>query len=151
MSLPWGKRFPMKTFEKDGKLMVIVERGQKLVAAITEALKMNRIEGGLISGLGALTDAELGYYYLHKREYLRKTFTDEYELISLTGNATLKDGAPFVHVHAVLGDDKFNAFGGHLFEAVSAVTAEVSIIPFPFAAVREPNPDVGLATICSFR
>jgi uncharacterized protein len=140
----------MYTQQKDGKLMVIVERGEKLVATLTEAFAVHKIEGGFISGLGALTQAELGYYYLHKRDYLRKTFTDEYELISLTGNVALKDGKPFVHVHAVLGDDKFNAFGGHLFEAVSAVTAEVSVSPFPFAPVRQFNDDVGLATICQF-
>ncbi len=140
----------MKSYEKDGRLMLIVERGEKLVATLTETLARHKIQGGFISGLGALTQAELGYYYLHKREYLRKTFVDEYELISLTGNVALKDGKPFVHVHAVLGDDKFNAFGGHLFEAVSAVTAEVSVSPFPFSPVRLQNDDVGLATICEF-
>lgn len=140
----------MKVCQKDGRLMVIVERGEKLVASLTGALRQHEIKGGFLSGLGALTDVELGYYYLHKRDYLRKTFREEYELIALAGNVALKDGKPFVHVHAVLGDDKFQAFGGHLFEAVSAVTAEVSVSPFPFSPVRLPNDDVGLSTICEF-
>ncbi len=130
--------------------MVIVERGEKLVATLTQALITHGINGGFISGLGALTQAELGYYYLHKKEYLKKTFTDECELLALNGNVALKDGKPFVHVHAVLSGDNFQAFGGHLFEAVSAVTAEISVSPFPFAPLRLPNVDVGLATICQF-
>lgn len=139
----------MKAFERDSYLMVIVERGEKLVATLTAELERRNLRGGFITGLGALTDVELGYYFLHRRDYKRRTFKDEYELISLTGNVALKDGKPFVHVHAALGDEGFGVFGGHLFEAVSAVTVELSVCPFPFVPGRRFNDDVGLATLCA--
>jgi predicted DNA-binding protein with PD1-like motif len=92
---------------------------------------------------------ELGYYHLEEKDYHRKTFSEmDYELISLTGNLSLKEGKPYIHVHAALGDNQFRVFGGHLFEANVAVTAEVSIIPLGKMPVRELDPRLGLATIC---
>ncbi len=136
----------MKQFKDNDRMMVIVDKGEKLVECITKAAA--DLPGGLITGLGALTEVELGFYHLHKKEYDRKTFLKEYELISLLGNIAQKDGKPFVHVHASLGDEDFSVFGGHLFEARVAVTTEVSIVPFKFAPVRKFNSEIGLALIC---
>jgi predicted DNA-binding protein with PD1-like motif len=99
-----------------------------------------------------LIHVELGYYHLEHKDYLRKTFSEmDYELISLTGNISLKDGNPYIHVHAALGDNQFRVFGGHLFEAEVAVTAEVSIIPLGKMPVRELDKNIGLATICKIQ
>lgn len=138
----------MKVLEGKDRMMLIVDRGEKLVETITKKFKDSNLRGGMISGLGALSEVELGFYHLHKKDYARKRFDKEYELIALVGNIAVKDGSPFVHVHAVLGDEDFSTFGGHLFEARVAVTTEVSIVPFEFAPVRQMNADIGLALIC---
>jgi len=131
------------------KALIVVPKGEKLVATLTREVSELGLKGGLVSGLGALIDVELGYYHLHEKNYLRKTFSEmDYELISLTGNISLKEGSPYIHVHAALGDDQFRVFGGHLFEATVAVTAEISIIPLGKMPVRELDPRLGLATIC---
>ena len=138
----------MRTFTQKDKTMLIVDRGEKLVESITRQFTDLNLRGGLITGLGALTEVELGFYHLHKKAYDRKMFPKEYELLSLIGNIAVKDGKPFVHVHAVLGDEDFSTFGGHLFEARVAVTAELSVVPFEFAPVRQLNSSIGLALIC---
>ena len=139
----------MIVHHSDDKTLIVIPRGQKLVATLTREISELKLKGGVISGLGALIDVELGYYHLEEKDYLRKTFSEmDYELISLTGNISLKDGSPYVHVHAALGDDQFRVFGGHLFEANVAVTAEVSIIPLGKMPVRELDSKLGLATIC---
>lgn len=139
----------MIVHHSDDKTLIVVPRGQKLIATLTREISELKLKGGVISGLGALIDVELGYYHLEEKDYLRKTFSEmDYELISLTGNISLKDGSPYVHVHAALGDDQFRVFGGHLFEANVAVTAEVSIIPLGKMPVRELDSKLGLATIC---
>ncbi|MFM8314648.1 MAG: PPC domain-containing DNA-binding protein [Deltaproteobacteria bacterium] len=131
------------------KVLIVVPKGEKLVATLTRDVSDLGLKGGLISGLGALIDVELGYYHLEEKDYHRKTFSEmDYELISLTGNLSLKEGKPYIHVHAALGDNQFRVFGGHLFEANVAVTAEVSIIPLGKMPVRELDPKLGLATIC---
>ena len=132
--------------------IIIIERGEKMAEVLNRTVAEKKILGGMISGLGALKDVELGYYDLEKREYIRKTFSDEdYELISLNGNISLKDGQPYCHVHASLGRSDFSVFGGHLFEATVAVTCEISIVPMQFMPERLLNPDVGIATICKIR
>lgn len=131
--------------------MFIVDKGEKLIDSLTRQFKQADISGGMLSGLGALTHAELGFYHLSRKEYTRKRFDEEYELISLTGNIALKDGAPFIHAHVALGAEDFSAFGGHLFEAIVAVTAEITVVPFDFSPERKMNDLVGLATICGQR
>ncbi|NBX70128.1 MAG: DUF296 domain-containing protein [Proteobacteria bacterium] len=133
----------------EDRALIVVPKGQLLVSTLTKDLTDLGMKGGLISGLGALIHVELGYYHLEHKEYLRKTFSEmDYELISLTGNLSLKDGSPYVHVHAALGDNQFRVFGGHLFEAEVAVTAEVTIVPLGKMPVREMDARLGLATIC---
>lgn len=140
----------MKHCGRNGSHLFVLERGEKLISTLTPALAELEIQGGILSGLGALKDVELGFYELDHKEYIRKTLSEDHELISLSGNVALKDGKPFIHVHAALGDAQFRVFGGHLFEAVVAVTVEVSLTPYAFSPVREPNADIGLALICKF-
>ena len=141
----------MKHFVRKHSHLFILDRGEKLIETLTPALAKADLAGGMISGLGALMDVELGYYELHEKEYIRKTFTDDYELISLNGNVAWKDSGPLIHVHAALGDRQFAVFGGHLFEAKVAVTAEITVVPFDFAPERLYNDAVGLATICGIK
>ena len=129
--------------------MVIIEKGKPLVETLTKAVTDLKLKGGRISGIGAVEKVELGYYDLHEKTYLRKTFDEgDFELISLNGNISLKNGEPFVHVHTTIGDRNFQVFGGHLFEAEVAVTAEIHILPLGIMPERQTNHDIGLDLIC---
>ena len=134
--------------EVSGKYLIVIPIDRLLVKTLTDvATKMN-IQGGTISGIGALKETELGYYHLENKDYVRKTFSEEdYELISLNGNITKKDGSHFIHVHASLGRSDFSVFGGHLFEAKVAVTAEIYINPLGALPERQMQESLGLQTI----
>lgn len=133
----------------EGSLLVVLNKGDRLVEKLTQLMTEHGIQGGSISGVGALKDVELGYYELEQKTYLRKTFSDgDFELLSLNGNLSLKDNAPYIHVHAVLGNRDFTTFGGHLFEAVVAVTVELTVIPLGMMPTRTLNPGIGLALLC---
>jgi hypothetical protein len=47
-----------------------------------------------------LSDVELQYY--EKGKYKTRRFKKPMELLSLQGNISLKEGKPFIHVHAAL-------------------------------------------------
>jgi hypothetical protein len=100
---------------------------------LTAYLRQEKIEGGSVTGIGAVMNTTLGYFDLHTKEYRQRVFPEDMELVSLTGNITRVDGAPFVHAHAVLSGEDFVAHAGHLFSAEIAVTGELFITP---AAVR---------------
>lgn len=134
----------------DGSMLVVLERGEKIVKSLTTLVTEQQIHGGQIVGVGALKDVELGYYELEKQTYLRQSFLDEdFELLALSGNISLKDNAPFIHVHTVLGKRDFSTFGGHLFEGVVAVTAEITIVPLGKMPKRTMS-QLGIALICGF-
>src|SRR5690606_8530479 len=128
--------------------LIVLDRGQKLVQTLTEQVQEKNILGGTIVGIGAIKDVELGFYHLEDKYYERRKFeAGDYELISLNGNISLRDDHPYVHVHTAIGDKTFQVFGGHLFEATIAVTAEIYVIPFGSMPEREDQFDLGLATI----
>lgn len=130
------------------QILVVLDKDQPVVSTLTEIVITQKIKGGHLTGIGALKDAQLGYYDLHKKDYIRKTFSDEdYELIALNGNITLRDGTPYVHVHTALGRSDFSVFGGHMFEAVVAVTAEIYITPYGVMPERSFSAELGLQTI----
>ncbi|HUU46247.1 MAG TPA: PPC domain-containing DNA-binding protein [Acidobacteriota bacterium] len=107
--------------------MVRLEKGEEVHAALTRFMREKRIGGGNIIGIGTLTDVTLGYFDLVSREYRREQYTDEYELINLTGNLSYADGEPLLHAHVVLSGPDMRAFAGHLFAGTIAVTGEFAV------------------------
>ena len=101
-----------------------------------------------LNGIGALENPEIGYYSLEDKSYYRKTFKGEYELTSLIGNITLKEGKPFSHTHITFSDTEFRVFGGHLFNANITAAGEF-IIQFGSDEInREMNAEIGLPLWC---
>ncbi len=79
-------------------------------------------------GLGAMSSYVLGYYDIHKEEYLRKEYSEEVELVSCIGNIAYKGSEPITHLHAVISNREMETRGGHLFEGIISATGEFSII-----------------------
>ena len=130
---------------KDGSCWVLrLDKDEDLFSTLESWAEEEDITLGQVSGIGALKNIELGFYHLRDKKYERKKFPKEAELLSLQGNISLFNEKPFFHLHAVLGDENYCAFGGHLFKADIAVTLEIYIRPFSGRAAREPNHEVGL-------
>ena len=101
-----------------------------------------------LNGIGALENPEIGYYSLEDKSYHRKTFKGEYELTSLIGNISLKEGKPFSHTHITFSDTEFRVFGGHLFNANITAAGEF-IMQFDSDEInREMNAEIGLPLWC---
>lgn len=134
---------------QEGSHLVVLAKGEPFMANLTEYCTQQNLKAAFFNAIGALEKVELGYYDLHRQSYLRKTFDEgDYELVSAHGNLTLKGGVPYVHIHASFSGPDFQVFGGHLFEAVVAVTAEVQVTPLDAYAIREPVKAIGLDLIC---
>ena len=129
---------------KDGYL-VRLEKGEEVIAALTEFVRSNKIPSGFITGMGAVTNATLGLFDVETKEYVKKTFKDDLELGNLTGNISwmYDTGEPFVHAHVTVSDSSLSAFTGHLFEATVSVTLEAYIKVFKEKLIREKDPEAG--------
>ena len=101
-----------------------------------------------INGIGALENPEIGYYSLKTKSYHHKVFAGEFELTSLTGNITIREGKYFSHTHITFSDTNYKVWGGHLFDAKITAAGEFIIIPGKININRKMNPDIGLPIWC---
>ena len=136
----------MKVRDTETGFLIKLERGEKVLATLTDFCERRGIKGGFLWGLGAVKNAELGYYHLATREYFFKTFEEDREVASMQGNIALVEGKPFIHLHAVLSamTDKLDCVGAHIKEAEVAVTLEVYLTPFATPISRTLDDSIGL-------
>lgn len=81
----------------------------------------------IISGIGQLKNAKLGYFK-SKGNYTLEKFDEPLEILSLTGNICKQQEEHILHLHAVLGTEDKNTIGGHFFEGIISVTGEIFIL-----------------------
>ena len=97
-----------------------------------------------INGIGAVENITLGSYSIEIKDYIKKEFKGEFELTSLVGNITIKNGNPFVHIHVNVSDEACNAYGGHLFSGTITATGELIIFLSNSVINRKESSDIGL-------
>ncbi|MFA5991291.1 MAG: PPC domain-containing DNA-binding protein [Candidatus Doudnabacteria bacterium] len=135
----------MKVILQDQRRYILrFDQGEDIIAGTNQFLKDQQISACSISGIGSCSSIELGYYNSHLKEYRRKPFYEELEILSLIGNGALKDGEPFVHAHGIFSQTDFTVMGGHVFKAVVSATAEIFIIKLEGEIKRELNADFNL-------
>ncbi|HCZ05562.1 MAG: uncharacterized protein PWP37_498 [Thermotogota bacterium] len=110
----------------DRVIFIRLDHGEDFYAKLYEAVNDLKIHSAVVlSGIGMLMDVELGWFDVQNQRYERKNFSGAYELLSLSGNLSLKDGQPFFHLHVVLSRPGEPAIGGHLFSASVCNTVEI--------------------------
>jgi predicted DNA-binding protein with PD1-like motif len=100
---------------KRGRLLLVrLDYGADLVDQISKLAVDEGIHTGTFSVLGALTQAEIAFYDQESHEYSDLPVEENTELVSCTGNVSIREGKPFVHAHVVLADSDGKTIGGHL-------------------------------------
>jgi predicted DNA-binding protein with PD1-like motif len=102
---------------------------------------------GHLTGIGAISDAVIGYFDPDKKAYLRIHEKGQAELLSLTGNLALSDKEPFFHIHVALGMRDGSTRGGHLFEARVRPTVELALTTYSKPVRRKLDTDTELALL----
>ncbi len=132
---------PQRTFA------VVFDKGDDVLENLLAFAKDHRLAAAEFTGLGALSDAVLGYFDWQKKDYKRIAIDEQVEVLSLTGNVAFADGEPKLHPHIVLGKSDGTAHGGHLLEAHVRPTLEVIVTESPAHLQRRSDPETGLALI----
>jgi predicted DNA-binding protein with PD1-like motif len=117
---------------------LVLDRGDEVLEAITRFATETGVRAAGFTGIGAVGQLTLGFYDLEKQAYERRSWNEDLEVASLTGNLAVVDGGPFPHVHGVFGLRDFSAVAGHVFEAAVSVTLELSVVTAPEAINRSP-------------
>ncbi|NQU68179.1 MAG: DNA-binding protein [Candidatus Marinimicrobia bacterium] len=138
----------MKYQVDSGQIFITLARGDFINKSLEAVAVKEKLTSGWVHGLGAIDYCELGLYAFENQSYIKKEFLDEYELVNLTGNITLKDGNPFIHSHITIADRQFSAMGGHLFDGKISAAGEFVIVPGNIQITRKFDQNIGLALWC---
>lgn len=110
-------------------MLIVLRRGDNFLEVFKEKLAAHGVKSGFFYGLGGFSRAELSFYDLKRKKYLKRKFRRPLEVLSLIGNIAQSDDGLFVHAHAVLSKNDFKTIGGHLVGAVVSGTLEIFITP----------------------
>lgn len=133
---------PQKTYA------LVLDKGDEAVGSIEGFARENGIAAAQITGIGAFSDAVLGFFDWETKEYRKIPVKEQVEVVSLLGDVALgPDGKPALHPHVVISRADGSAMGGHLLEARVRPTLEVVLTESPRYLHKRKDPDSGLALI----
>lgn len=133
----------------EDKYILRIDKGEDVINVLNNFCRDKEIVLGNISGIGAANKVEIGLFNVNTKEYKTKEFNGMFEITSLIGNITEKDGNPYLHIHINFSNEEGNCFGGHLVKAVISATCEIIISEIIIDEVensvnRELNSEIGL-------
>jgi predicted DNA-binding protein with PD1-like motif len=117
-----------------------LDPGEEIIASLTAFAAAHNVRAGMISGLGAVGETELGFFVPGTGAYVRRVFEGDHEIGALTGNLSELDGAPFPHCHVVIAGEDLVAHTGHLFRGMVTVTCEIQLVTDPGVLKRVRRP-----------
>lgn len=135
----------MEQIATDNKLFILrYDKNEDCIAGLITFCQKEGIEAGFFSGLGACSKVTLSYYDLEKKKYLDKTFTEDLEIVSLTGNVARLNHEPAIHAHGVFSDRTYKTYGGHVKQLIVSATCEIHLTKLDGAMNRDFDETTGL-------
>lgn len=124
--------------------VVRINKGEEIVEKLKELCKKENIKVAEITGLGASNLVEIGLFNVNTKEYKTTTFEGMFEITSLIGNATRKDGEVYLHLHINFSDETGVTKGGHLVRCNISATSEIIVNKIDGNVDRELSDEIGL-------
>lgn len=126
---------------------VRIEKGEEIIEKLTLLCKSENIISGEITGLGASNKVEIGLFNTTTREYKTTLKEGMFEITSLIGNISRKDGEVYLHCHINFSDSTLITYGGHLVKCYISATGEIIVTVIDGDIGRKLNPEIGLNLI----
>ncbi len=119
----------IKQFEQGRSFMAKLNHQGDLLEELNKICHEENIKTGSINVIGAVSSLKLGFFDQEKKEYVLTTYAydEAMEIVSCSGNISLKDSKPFCHVHIVASDKKGRCIGGHLVQGTSIYAGEAFV------------------------
>ncbi|MDQ3023522.1 MAG: DNA-binding protein [bacterium] len=133
--------------KRDGNTIAVrLHVGEEVHESLLAVCEYHGVTGAyVVSGIGMLKDPLLGWYDIPAQKYHEQRFPGLHELLNLSGNVSLREGALMCHLHVTLADEEYRSFGGHLFGSEVGLTLEVVLLVLPGVNMqREVEPEFGL-------
>ena len=125
-------------------LIVRIDRGEELTEQVRVIAEREGIRLATVEALGALNDFTVGVFNTVEKQYYANRFQGPFEIVSLTGTISTKDGEFYQHLHMSAGDEKGVVYGGHLNSATVSATCEMVIRVIDGEVDRRMSEEIGL-------
>ncbi len=122
-----------------------LDDGEDIIDSILKSARDSRSTMLICTGLGMITDFELGYF--EKGEYISKSYSEPHELLSIQGVIS-GYGEHRVHIHVSVADREHRMFGGHLLRGKVWMANEIGILRLDgVRSTREIDPEKKVAML----
>lgn len=131
-------------YRKMGNVYAVrIDRGEEVLACLSELAEKEKIETALVEGIGAADLVEMGLYDVKAQKYMSGVKEEPLEITSLLGNITRSEGRPYLHLHITVADQDHHTFGGHLNRARIGGTCELFVTVYDGAIGRKKDTETG--------
>lgn len=113
--------------EEQNSFSLILETGEDFIEILQNFCAERNIKSGWLEAVGSASALELSYYDRKKKSYDAVEFSEDVEILNITGNAALKEDKIFIHAHGVFGRWDMSTFGGHVNKCMISATCEVHL------------------------
>jgi predicted DNA-binding protein with PD1-like motif len=135
----------MKTIIQDNNNFVLrFDKDEEVFEGLVKFMKEQQVAACAFNGIGASSSVELGYFNPFIKEYRKKPYVEELEIIAFSGNGSFSGADHSIHAHGMFGRTDFSVFGGHVFKLVVSVTCEIFLTKLSGQMKREMNSDFNL-------
>ena len=100
-----------------------------------------------VTAIGAFSEVTLGFFDRQSRTYKQIPVHEQVEVLSFLGNISLRQGAPALHAHVVVGKSDGTAHGGHFLKGKVWPTFEMIVFQTPQHLRRRQDEQTGLPLI----
>ena len=132
-------------YKKFGDTYIVrMDRGEEIIASLTQLCKKEDIHLATVEALGAVDHVVVSVYDVLSRTFYKKEFNEPMEISNLCGTVSRKDGEVYIHLHATVCDKNLAAHGGHANELRVAATCEMVVRTIPGEVNRKLDENIGL-------
>ncbi|HYV34045.1 MAG TPA: PPC domain-containing DNA-binding protein [Candidatus Limnocylindria bacterium] len=138
----------MKVILQDQNQFILrFDKGEEVIAGLSEFMKNQKVGACVFSGLGSCGEVDLGFYNGHVKDFRKKPYFEEMEILTFQGNGGLQAGQPVVHAHGIFGRNDFTTLGAHVFKMTISATCEIALTKLEGSTERKLNADLNLNTL----
>ena len=128
-----------------GVYLIRLEPGEEVIGSLRKFASAYRVGFAALSAIGTFERVTLGYYDTDSKTYRNKSWDEPVEVLTMTGNISRgPDGERIVHAHVIVGRSDYSTLGGHVLEATTGPTLEVTLHTAPTTVRRQHDADTGL-------